>query len=174
MKNDYEIRGETTVIFLKKRDGTSIECLVDTEMIGKIAEFEGSWYPTFSKSTRSYYARGHIQGGNRSQRGRSFGMHRFIMDTPKGLVVDHIDGNTLDNRKSNLQNCTQLVNINNSNNKLRKRKNPDGTIGIHWNKGRKKWRLYFRLREKQEHFGYFKEYEDAIKEKNRLLTQKSS
>ena len=35
-------------------------------------------------------------------------MHRFIMKTPKGLDVDHIDRNRLNNRRSNLRNCTRI------------------------------------------------------------------
>ena len=37
-------------------------------------------------------------------------LHRFIMNCPEDMVVDHINHNTLDNRKSNLRICTQHEN----------------------------------------------------------------
>ena len=37
-------------------------------------------------------------------------MHRLIMGSPKGMVVDHINGDTLDNRRSNLRVCTSQQN----------------------------------------------------------------
>lgn len=33
-------------------------------------------------------------------------MHRIIMNPPKGMVIDHINHNTLDNRKENLRVCS--------------------------------------------------------------------
>jgi len=41
-------------------------------------------------------------------------MHREIMNTPRGLVVDHWDHNGLNNQKSNLKNCTIHENAQNS------------------------------------------------------------
>lgn len=38
-------------------------------------------------------------------------LHRVITGCPEGLVVDHKNGNGLDNRKSNLRVCTQQDNV---------------------------------------------------------------
>jgi hypothetical protein len=37
-------------------------------------------------------------------------MHRLIMNPPKGLFVDHVNGNSLDYRRSDLRNCTKAQN----------------------------------------------------------------
>lgn len=45
--------------------------------------------------------------------GRNVYLHRVILDCPETLVVDHINGNCLDNRKVNLRICTQAENTRN-------------------------------------------------------------
>jgi HNH endonuclease len=50
---------------------------------------------------------------------RSVMMHRYVMDFPEGLVVDHIYWNRLDNRKEMLRTCTQAENARNGSNGYR-------------------------------------------------------
>jgi hypothetical protein len=44
---------------------------------------------------------------------RHITMHRYVMDFPEGLVVDHVTWNRLDNRKGTLRTCTQADNARN-------------------------------------------------------------
>jgi hypothetical protein len=46
----------------------------------------------------------------RREKGRLIFMHRQIMQTPKGRVVDHIDGNRTNNCRANMRNCTDMQN----------------------------------------------------------------
>ena len=47
------------------------------------------------------------------QTGKTIYLHRVIMNPPDGMVVDHINGDGLDNRRQNLRICTQRDNVKN-------------------------------------------------------------
>lgn len=74
-------------------------------------------------------------------------LHRLIMNCPEGLVVDHLNGDTLDCRKSNMRICTQRENV----------KNRHGTIGYCYDKSRKKWMVRY----KKKFCGRYKTEEEA-------------
>lgn len=50
----------------------------------------------------------------RATTARVIRLHRFVMDAPDGMVVDHINNDTLDNRRSNLRVCTIAQNNRNN------------------------------------------------------------
>ena len=56
---------------------------------------------------------GDIFYASRKEHGSSIRMHREIMRPPEGMVVHHVNGNGLDNRRANLCVCTQPENIRN-------------------------------------------------------------
>lgn len=62
-------------------------------------------------------------------------LHRVITDCPKGKVVDHKNGDPLDNTTANLRVCTQA---DNSRNQRRKITNTTGYKGVYIVKGRYK------------------------------------
>ena len=93
--------------------------------------------------------------------------HRLIANTPNGLHTDHINGNSLDNRKCNLRVVTAA--INNQNLVKAKRDNKCGLLGANWHKRVKKWRAQIRLNKKTIHIGYF---DTAIEAHNAYLQRK--
>lgn len=75
--------------------------MIDDEDYERVSEFK--WYALWNKDTQSYYAA--RSAGGRINKHIEY-LHRFIMQTPKGMICDHRNHNTLDDRKSNLRNCT--------------------------------------------------------------------
>ena len=80
-------------------------------------------------------------------------MHKEIMKANKNQNVDHINGNTLDNRKDNLRICTHKQNLRNQ--KLSSA-NTSGYKGVSWNKRDKIWHAYIKVDQKRIHLGLFK------------------
>jgi len=92
--------------------------------------------------------------------GKNTAMHRFIMKPPDDLVVDHIDGNGLNNTRANLRICTYQQNIFN-----RKGWGKDSKYkGVSWDKRSKKWRAKIRYNSKDKHLGVFEDEIEAAKE----------
>ena len=92
-------------------------------------------------------------------RNRKIGsMHRYIMNCPVNMVVDHINHNTLDNRRENLRICTQQQN---QMNMSLNNKNTSGYSGVD-KLPSGKWRSRIHINNKEKHLGVFDTYEDAI------------
>jgi len=80
-------------------------------------------------------------------------MHREITGAPKGLVVDHINRNSLNNRKTNLRTCTQAQNLYNK--RPRANKMYSRYKGLTREKRTNKWSVRICKSGKSIHLGYF-------------------
>ncbi|OHB59610.1 MAG: hypothetical protein A2173_09145, partial [Planctomycetes bacterium RBG_13_44_8b] len=88
-------------------------------------------------------------------------MHRQILPVPKGLYVDHINRDGLDNRKANLRPATHSENCRN---RGKMRGNYSSRYkGVHWDKDKQKWRANVRVDKKLTHLGYFTDETEAAK-----------
>ena len=79
------------------------------------------------------------------------------MNPKTGMDVDHINGDTLDNRTENLRICTRQQNSANS----AYRKNMT-TKGVSYDKARDLWKSYIKVNYRQIFLGRFKEKKDAL------------
>lgn len=79
-------------------------------------------------------------------------MHREIMNPPAGMIVDHINGDPLDNRRSNLRICTLADNAHNS---KTPKNNTSGFKGVYFYKARGKYTARIMAARKSYNLGYF-------------------
>lgn len=114
-----------------------LKARVDREDFARVSAFKWS---TASKR----YAR-------RSVNGRHVYLHRFIVSAPKGLDVDHINGDTLDNRRSNLRVCTRRQNLQNM--QCKSKSSP--YKGVSLDKRINRWRALIRVNGRRMYLGSF-------------------
>lgn len=125
-------------IYLAKNKGIA---LVDDENYELLNQYK--WYV----SNKYAYSTIKINGKwiNKS-------MHRFIMNEPLNMEIDHIDMNRLNNQKDNLRIVTKSQNNMNRGSY----KNSSSIFkGVSWNKQHKKWCAEIRKNGIKIHLGYF-------------------
>lgn len=87
-------------------------------------------------------------------------MHRVVAGTPEDKHCDHVNGQTLDNRPSNLRNANDRQNGWNQ----KKRAGVSKFMGVTWHSKTSKWVAWVRSGDKNKNLGYFsKEIEAAIR-----------
>lgn len=112
------------------------------------------WCAAFIPRMNSYYA---FRGG---EDGKSTLMHREILGLKFGdpREGDHIDGNTLNNRRENLRIATISQN---RTNKKKQKNNTSGFNGVDFSKWRGQWRARTKKNKTEIVIGYFDTKEEA-------------
>lgn len=97
---------------------------------------------------------GYAITGSRRDDGRqtTLPMHRLIMKPTERIVVDHINGDGLDNRRCNLRLASYSQN---GQNRRNQQNNKSGFKGVGWSKRNRKWQAYIQINSRQLHLGYF-------------------
>lgn len=131
-------------IKLGKKD---IYALVDDSSFDQLNAVK--WY-----ETEGYAHRIVMKNGKRY----SILMHRLITDAPKGMEVDHINGDKLDNQICNLRICTRTQNRGNT-----KYKNKTGFKGVSKNPKGNTYRAAIKNSKKLQYLGTFKSAGEAAK-----------
>ena len=129
--------------------------IVDDEDFDLVSRYK--WYTIHDLKGNFWYARTNIRiNGKRT----TTTMHRIIMNPENGKVVDHIDGNGLDNRRLNLRVC---FNAENCKNKRLNKNNKSGFKGVSWHNVLKKWRVRIFCNGSYFHIGVYHNVEEAAK-----------
>ena len=129
--------------------------LLDDEDYDKIISKNIRLWVNYAPTTRSCYAI--FWKNNKRVR-----LHRWLIECPSDKIVDHINNNTLDNRKCNLRICTHFENMQN------RRDNKTGKAGVYYSKRDN----VFVARIGTKFIGQSKSLEEAIKMKDKAEKQK--
>lgn len=86
-------------------------CLIDTASWEVVKDYKWSVIRSYTKYRDVHYAVAQIREGYKCT---TVLMHRVLTNCPKGMVVDHLNHDGLDNRMFNLRVCTYSENMLNS------------------------------------------------------------
>lgn len=111
MKNQFkQIDKYTIVIYIKYKDKT-LECYIDKEDLNKVDFIKGTWHINKNINGNIDGVRTKIQ---KDKVRKQYWLHNFILEKSNpDNVIDHIDHNPLNNRKSNLREVTKKENATN-------------------------------------------------------------
>lgn len=151
--NEIIVKDDYAIIKIINNDNEVFDVLIDLDEVDKVSKFK--WH-----IANGYAA----TGGSTTERHL---LHNLIMGSPHGKDIDHINGNTLDNRKQNLRQITHSGNGANrghqKNNQL-KRKN------IHYDKTRDRYVVQIKYGNKRFCRRY-KTLDEAIQVRNDIYKE---
>lgn len=102
---------------------------------------------------------GRRESAIRRDEGRLLSMHRALMGAMEGIVIDHINNDPLDNRRSNLRPCTNAQNMMN---KRKYAKNKSGYKGVLLTSGGR-WKAQISVEGRCMYLGTYDTAEEAAK-----------
>lgn len=136
---------------LKSKSGVS--CIVDDDT------FEWATKFTWRINRTGYFFRS--RGIRKNGKGTCLKilLHRAVLNAPPNQIVDHKNGNILDNRRENLRFCTFSQNTWNN----AKTTKPSSSVfkGVSWNVGCKKWQCGTTWKGSAVYLGLFDREVDA-------------
>lgn len=150
---------EDCIVFAPTNNGVISVSFVDRELV-----YNHTW--TYCKNSKSVINQTWLPELKISQRNV---LSRIIMKAKRNEMVDHINGNPMDNCRSNLRLCSQAEN--NRNKTKAKRKCASIYKGVFWEKSCNRWRVQISVNDKNKHIGVFKLEEDAARAYDKAARQ---
>lgn len=133
------------------------DIIIDKDQFNKLNKY--SWYKSTNPCGQIYFIC--------KEKNKIVRMHRCIMNCPKDMVVDHINGDTLDNRKCNLRICTKLQNQYNQKKHKGKRHSKYKGVTFRRDLISKPWEAFIYPNRKHIRLGYFETEVEAAKAYNK-------
>ena len=116
-------------------------------------------------STSDKYAMRFVRTRPNQTKQKHIIMHRVILERMMGRtlskdeIVDHINGDKLDNTRENLRLANKSQN---NSNRGKSNNNTSGYKGVYWHKAGQKWGASIGVNNKNKHLGLFESIEKAV------------
>lgn len=123
--------------------------LVDDDDYEYLSQWK--WFLSSSNSRAYAVRKSRIQEVELEPHSHVF-MHKILLKCPNNAVVDHKDGNKLNNQKHNLRICTHKQNARNSTKPI---SNKSGYKGVFYYESRNKYHSRIKVNGRSIHLGYF-------------------
>lgn len=150
-----EIKDEHAVINIDSPSHGHFDILIDLEDVDRCKDITWSIQRIRYGKEKEYYmfyATSHKTGM----------LHRYVVNAPKGVIADHKDGNTYDNRKSNIRICDYTGNNRNAGLHVNNKSGHKGVIWYYYHDVNKWWASIC-VDRKIKSLGYHDKYDDAVK-----------
>lgn len=145
------VRIEGNIAYVTLSQGR--EAVIDAADAASVGQF--NWHYVVASGI-AYAARNEVRdcGTRRPQY-----MHRFLLGSPQGLQIDHVNGDGLDNRRSNIR---AVCATQNQRNKRLGKNNTSGVQGVCYARRDGLWMAYIKVSGKGIVLGHFKTFEAAV------------
>ncbi len=136
---------------LHSRKYSGLFAIIDEQDFERVSAYQ--W--NVNNTGKGLYARAYVPGSGSKGR-RTISLHRFVLNAPSGVEVDHKDGNKMDCTRQNLRLASHAQNTQNCPLSTR---NTSGFKGVTFNARNGKWRAKIQ----NWHLGCFDLPEDAAR-----------
>jgi hypothetical protein len=143
------VEGDIAIIPLTKGQVAIVD-RSDADLVG-----QWNWMALPRPGGRGHYA---VTQDYTKGRQKTIYMHRLLLNAPRGVEVDHIDRETLNNRRSNLRLASHSENKWNT---AARKNNTSGYKGVHYEKRRGHYIALAYRHGKRHYFGSFATAEEA-------------
>lgn len=141
--NKYQVVGNTVYVSITG---------IDKYMICDLEDWEKY------KDLTWMYVAGYACSNQNIDNPKRLKFHRLVMNAPDGMEVDHINHNTLDNRRKNLRVVTHVINMSN---RGRLSNNKTGKNGVYWSEYSKCYGAQITVNGKHYFLGQYQTFEEA-------------
>lgn len=146
--NDFKVAGHTALIDVSTAKFPEAVCKIDLADLALALDGAGRWFASDFGSEVVYVVR-----GSRNQK-----LHRLLMSPTRSQVVDHINGDGLDNRRANLRACQQA---DNAKNRVLSPSSKSGFLGVVLAPNPNKWIAQGSSGGERFHLGTFPSIQEA-------------